>query len=169
MKARNSWWLIVLTGFALALSGCSGNSLDDGDSPDVILEVSSAETPPVTGSLNMGVCTFQVADWILTMRNRPKNAVAAAPFNDIVLDSVEVEYAWLSGAVTPTRTFGLAGVTVETDAEAPATFQPIALDDLSLAFEGTTANLTLRFFAHTVEGTPIRATYLATLSVSSCM
>ena len=168
MKARKTWWLIALTGLALAIGGCSNDNLDDGDSADVILEVATADTPPVEASLNMDECVFSVEDWIFGMRNRPKNSLAAAPFNDIILDEVEVEYNWFSGAVTPTRIFGLGGVTIETDSEAPATFPPIALNDLSPAFEGSSASLTLTFRAHTVEGTSIRARHTATLAVNFC-
>jgi len=165
---------LLLLPLALLAVACTNDALDDGGSPDVVLEVKALENPPVTASLDRttGVCTFTVEDWSFDALNLAKNETAegSSPFNDITLTTVTIEYNWIDTAVsTPTRVFGLGGVVVPVGGNANLTFQPIAFDDLSIALSSHTANLTMIFEAVTVEGSHLRTTVGRQLSVESCI
>ena len=167
------WLVLLLAPLALAAVACTNNSLDDGDGPDVVLEIDALENPPISASLDQatGICTFTVEDWSVNATNLPKNDAAedSSPFNDIAMISVTVVYNWIDpGIATPDRVFGLGGIVIPVGASSVVTFQPIALDDLSLALQSSTANLSLTFEGVTVEGTRMRATVGRQLTVESC-
>ena len=168
MSARKHWWLIVAALLSLVTAACTNDPLDDSGAPDVILEAGTLDNPPITATVDLLGCTFTVETWSIAFRNEAKNVIAASPFNDVVMDSVQVSYFWFDGALsTPTRTFGLTG-TIPTNSEQTIDFPPMALDDLSLAFASSTANVVLLFTAHTVEGTTIRLQTSGALNVNSC-
>jgi len=159
---------------AVLTAACTNNTLDDGGSGDVVLEIESMLNPPVTATRNAlsGVCSFTVVPWSITARNRPKNAPAgdSSPFNDISLIDVTMDYDWIdAGLATPQRVFGLGGVVVPVDNTVTVTFPPIALDDLDGAYAGRTSSVTLNLAAVTVEGTRITAQVTRTLNVASCI
>jgi hypothetical protein len=154
-------------------AGCTNDALDDGDGPDVVLQVEALDNPPVTASLDQttGICTFTVTDWNYNGKVLAKNSKAedSSPFNDVSMVGVTVEYNWIDGAVnTPTRTFGLGGIVIPVGGSSQIVFQPIAFDDLDLSISGKTCNLVLTFEGVTVEGTRIRSTVGRQLTVETC-
>ena len=158
----------------LVTAGCTNDTLDDGDSADVIMEVLVLSNPPVSAALDTmtGACTFTITDWSFDVAAEPKNALADPPYNDIELISVSIVYDWLNdaldaGQVNP-RIVGLGGTTVPAGASAQVAFQPIAFDDLTLGHSGSTANLTMTFVGRTVEGTTITKVVLRQLNIESC-
>jgi hypothetical protein len=172
-SSKPRWTLALLAVTLLLVGGCTNDSLDNGSSADVVLEVEMLENPPVNAALDQttGVCTFTVEDWRFSAFNLPKNTVTedSSPYNDISMISVTVGYLWVNGALaTPTRTFGLGGVAIPVGETAEVTFQPIALDDLSIAYAGSTANLDLTFHARTTEGTDIITRVARALTINSC-
>jgi hypothetical protein len=164
---------------ALAAVACTSDGLDDGDSPDVVLEIEALNNDAVTaqqqqqGAGGSGVCTLQINDWTGTARNAPKSEVAGVgsePFNDIVLESVTITYEWLDGvAITPDRVVPLGDVIVPVGGTAQFTFAPISFQDVvAPGVQGSTANLTLEFDAHTVEGERIDTVIGRQLFVEVC-
>jgi len=190
--------LIAAGLLVLGAASCSGNTLDDADSADVIIQVMSLANPQVTANTSSGSsgtcqisgsfclidadcgigdictippagCTLEVADWTASLANVPKNSLAIGPWNDVVLADVTITYGWLNGEVTPVNVVGLGNVTVPAEQTADVTFQPITNDALQNAnLEGSTANLTLDFRAITVEGTTLRGIVSRQLFVETC-
>lgn len=172
---RRKYLVIATLAALLTVAGaCTSDTLDNGGGADVIMEILVLDNPPVTATLDEAtqVCTFTIEDWNVDIANEPKNALALAPFNDLVLIRVVINYTWLSGPggglSTPQRIVGLGGVTIPAATSGQVTFSPIAFDDLSLANAGRTANLILTFEARTVEGTPVSRTVLRQLNVEAC-
>jgi hypothetical protein len=189
MRVSNGKWLamVVLAGLAVGLS-CMSNDLDDPDSADVLLEVVQLDNPPVETKCELSVdgqcsvsgalcqdnndcaagvevcirnttCQLEITDWDATIANQPKNTLAVPPFNDLILQNVSINYAWLDGvSFTPDRVVGLGNTIVQANSTSSVSFAPIALDDLNLGLAGKTANLTLTFNAITVEGTRVTQT-----------
>jgi hypothetical protein len=190
--------LIAAGLLVLGAASCSGNTLDDADSADVIIQVVSLDNPQVTANTSSGSsgtcqitgsfclidtdcgigdscvippagCTLEVADWTANLANVPKNSLAVGPWNDVVLADVTITYSWLSGEVTPVNVVGLGNVTVPAEETAAVTFQPITNDALqNPSLEGSTANLTLDFRGITVEGTTLRGIVSRQLFVETC-
>ena len=167
MSARKHWLLIVAALLSLVTAACTNDALDDSGAPDVILEAGTLDNPPVTATLDLLGCTFTVETWSIAFRNEAANPIAGSPFNDVVMDSVQVSYFWFEAPPMSTRVFGLTG-TIPTNSEQSIEFPPIALDDLSLAYASSTANVVLLFTAHTVEGTTIRVQTSGVLNVNAC-
>jgi len=179
MRSTKLWILPVLALAVLAFAGCTGNSLDDGGSADVVLEVSVENNPSVTANTQggsgggTGVCVYQVTEWTVTFNNVPKNMVAVdgSPYNDIVVDGVDIAYTWDNPAnALPDRFFGTMNVVVPVGESATVSFYPLAgsaLQTLSSA-NGESAAVALTFRAHTVEGTAINQTAYSDLVIDSC-
>lgn len=171
---KNTMKLVVRLALVAALSagvlGCN-SVLDDGDGPNVVLTVEQMTIPVVTAAVNQATlqCVFTVSDATATLKNQPKSAVAGeSPFNDVVMESVTVSYAWDDPAlVTAPRTFPLGG-TVPAGGTGTVMFPPIASGDLTPAFEGHTAGLTMVFTGRMVDGTPITANGGGSLTVNFC-
>lgn len=178
MRGSKLGWPCTLALVVLLAFACTNDSLDDGDSPDVVLEIGSLDNSPVTAAVSQGLCagdgttacaadaecalvggpclggcTLEVVDWTGTASNVPLNALAgSSPFNDIILESVTIVYDWIDDAAsTPTRVVGLGSVTVPAGGSNTFSFAPISFQDLT-GVEGLTANLALTFNARTVEG-----------------
>lgn len=171
-------WMMLLAALLLVVPACTSNSLDDGDSADVVLEVVSLDNPPVAGEIGEGgFCGFTVESWTASLANIPKNRVSGegtSPYNDIVVNSLVIAYEWIDCASCSTvdRFVGLGNVSVPAGGLNAVTFEPIALDDVLNGLpdiEGSTANLTLTFTAQTVEGTVITERAYRQLHVESCI
>jgi len=163
----------------LGVGGCAGSGLDDGDSADVVLFVQTLTVPPVTTAPDPsapGTCVFTVTNATATLLNKPKNATAASPFQDIVLQDVVISYQWddeaTPGGLTPTRILPLSG-TVEVGKTASVQFPPILLGDLTPDRAGHSASLSMTFRGRTVEGRPVSSPPSGTagtaLGVNSCL
>jgi hypothetical protein len=185
--------------------GCTSNSVDDGDSANVLLEVVDVQNPPITGSVETGSCTVsgnvcltiadcdpqnfpgdqcqfdpggegcQITEWSANLANVPKSESAALgdPFNDIVVESVEVVYAWDSGFVNGPVTFPVAA-TIPVNATAAVTFFPMTNADLAAlgAFlppaTATTAFVTMTFRGKAIDGESVSVTGADQLFVEAC-
>jgi hypothetical protein len=172
MLKNTKWYLPMLAAVLLVTAACTSDALDDGTGADVVLEVVSLENPPVTAQQAQGGvgCTLTVEDWTATLEAAPKNSLAGTPpFNDIILIDVVITYDWIDpGLSTPTRTVGLGDTRIPAGGISSVTFAPIAFDDLDIAQQGHTANLSLLFRARTVEGTTIGDTVSRQLFVEVC-
>jgi hypothetical protein len=166
---------LILSALVLAASGCTtDDDVDDPDGAPVSLEVRIHTNPPVTTQQDPAFgCLFTVQEWTATAFNVPKNGDATtSPFNDILLDRVEILYAWDGGdpaGFNPPvpRVVPLLGA-VPANGSITFSYTPIFLDDVSSALEGRTAALTMTFHARTVAGEPISFTTGETLSVNAC-
>jgi hypothetical protein len=182
---------LAVAGLTLAATGCTNDTIDDGDSPDVVLEVESFEGPEVTAALQGGgqggsgqECRLQATEWSMTLRNVPKTDLAgpdSSPFNDIILDSMTVNYVWFGlpgGAAAPASdTIGLGGVTIEPDGTGTVTFFPIGNNALATDttaptgepdLAGTSAAVNMLIRAHTVENEQILLPVTRNLNVQVC-
>lgn len=172
MFAKTRWYAPLLAAVLLMAAACTNDSLDDGGSADVVIEVFGLTNEPVTAQEDQGFCLLEVVDWVATIQNIPKNSLAgaeSAPYNDVRLINVTIEYAWIDpGITTPTRVVGLGDVTIPANGSNSVSFAPIAFDDLTDATRGRTCNLTLTFEARTVEGTRITDSVQRQLFVEDC-
>jgi len=192
---------------ALVLPGCTSNDLDDADSADVLMLITSMESPSVraqrqsttSGTCSISgvlcqsnadcgltevcvradVCILEVEDWTVNISAATKNALAAPPFNDIVMVSVDISYDWVNDSLdglVPPQNIGLGNIAIPTGGQGSVTFPPIPSDPLNITtgipptspFEGATANMTMTFNAVTVEGTRIQQTALRQLLIEIC-
>ena len=90
-------------------AGCNG-TIDN--EPNVVLELETLTVPPVTSSANgtNGACTYTVTVANGTFKNKPKNQFAGtSPFNDIILQNVNISYTWDDGVAQIPVTAGLGG------------------------------------------------------------
>jgi len=187
--------LMIPAAAVLLLAGaCTGNALDNGNSADVVLEIISFTTPPVTAAINtngfcsttttigctidadcpglevctIGGCTLTVVDWTVSLSNVPKNSLAAGPANDIAMIDVSITYGFPLGNPAP-RVFGLGGQVITTGGTGSIAFQPIALQDLNAALESSTGSLLMTFRGQTLEGSAVNLIVARDLSVEVCM
>jgi len=172
MQSSKRWLTLVVLALALTLTtACPGGRLDDD--ADVVMLITAFQSPPVSASADpVFGCLFTVTDWSVTIDAKPKNSVGGqSPFNDIVLQSVDIAYAWDNTTLptTPTRNIGLGGVAIPAGGSAAVTFAPIGFTDLGIGNAGESASLTLTFNARTVEGTGIAVAALKQLLVESCV
>jgi len=188
--------LMIPVAAVLLLAGaCTNNGLDNGSSPDVILEVIGFSTPPVTASpntsgfcsattaiactadadcpfaevCNIGGCTLTVVDWTVTLSNVPKNSLAASPGNDIAMIDVLITYGFPGAGNPAPRTFGLGGQVIQTGGTGSILFQPLALQDLDATLLSTTGSLLLEFHGQTLEGSAINLLVTRDLIVQECL
>jgi hypothetical protein len=175
MRARYGCYIALAAVCAALLApGCADGTVDDGDTGDVILEVANTATTPITTAEdpdNPGSCSFVVTEWTSTLNNKPKNAKAiVSPWNDILMGTVDVTYAWDDPAiVTPPVTMNVSG-TVPANGSLGVKFPPILLGDVTAAMEGHSANLVLTFHGTAVSGEAVTTTaYGAVMSVNSCI
>ena len=152
-------------------AGCNG-TIDK--EPNVVLEVETLTIPPITSSQDStsGTCTYTITAANGTFKNKPKNQFAGtSPFNDIVLQSVNVTYVWDDGEPQAPATAGLGG-SVPADGSGTAQFSVISNQALgntgALGRAGHTATLGLTFNGITVSGDAVSASTGGTLQVNSC-
>jgi hypothetical protein len=198
MEALTMWSrrrsIVAATALAVLVAGsvaCTSDTVDDGDSPDNVLEVESFEGPQATATLQGGTsggagqeCLLTAPEWTMALRNVPKVDLAgpdSSPFNDIILDSMDVSYLWSglpAGTIAPTgATIGLAGVTIPPDASESITFSPINTSALATDtgapvgepdLAGTSALVQMVIRAHTVENEHFTLPVAAVLNVQVC-
>jgi len=127
--------------------------------------------PPISAAVDSvtGNCTFTLTNATATFKNKPKNALAVeSPFNDIILQTLDVAYRWDDLAATPAATGGLGG-SVPANGSSTAQFAVVSATDLSAGNRaGHTASLALTFRGTTVSGDDVETTTGGTLQVNSC-
>jgi len=164
----------ILAAVLLAAAACTGNDLDDGSSADVFLEIATFENPSITAQQTEGLCVFEVVSWSATIEVVPKNELATAPFNDVVMEEVLIEYYAPDDADHTTLLFGprrvqLGDVVIPTGASNSITFEPISFDDLgTYGTEGSTLNLVVTFVGRTIEGTTVGVSAGRQLFIENC-
>ena len=199
MMRWKSWALSLVVLVVLVAAGsCTSDSLDDGNSADVVLEIVSLTTRPVTAAAQQGSgscsfsggpctvssdcpfgeactgatgCVLTAVEWTFTVENLPKNSVGVTqPYNDVVMNTVDITYVWqTAGPTTPLRTVGLGGVAIPVNGSGTVKFFPISAADLGAGgVDGNTADLTLVFRGRTVDGTGVTGVSLAQLNVQTC-
>jgi hypothetical protein len=192
MRGRNRWWILWLAAVLLLAPACTENDLDDSDS-DVVLEVVTSSTPPVTGEVQLGSCSLSgnecltsdncpegetcilpppgsseclIAEWNFNLANQPLSEGAIeSPYNDIVMNRVEIDYNWSDGS-TATTVIGLGGVTVPANGTASVTFYPIAQENF--LFDDTTVALDMNFVGQTIAGQDVARSAAAELFIEDC-
>ena len=199
MRGIKTILMIPVAAVLLLAGACSGNGFDDGSSAQVVLEIVSFATPPVTASTNtagfcsttttiactvdadcpglevcnIGGCTLTVVDWTVGLSNVPKNSLAVGPANDVAMIDVSIVYGFVDPLtllpVVLPRSFGLGGQVITTGGSGSITFPPIALQDLDPALLSTTGRLTMTFRGQTQEGTIITLTVGRDLTVEECI
>jgi hypothetical protein len=172
MSMRTLIPLLALAVVPLTLTGCNGGDVDDPDDSNAVMEVTQTTVSPATisGDISDGTCVLTVTNTTSTLANKAKSGPAeGAPFNDIVLQSLTIQYTWDDPAiVTPTRTFSLGG-TIPAGGTASVQFPPIALGDTSSAMIGHSVNLFMIFRGVQVSGEPAVAQGGGVLSIGgSC-
>lgn len=156
-------------------AGC--NSYID-EEPNVVLEIQTLTSTPVAGTVSptTGGCVFTITNSSATFGNKPKNSLAGtstAPFNDIVLQRVIIDYVWDDGAALSGVSFGVGG-TVPAGGTVAAQFPIVNATVLSsgaVSRDGHTATLSITAFGMTITGEPIQSRPFTggTLSVNSCI
>lgn len=121
MRGIKTILMIPVAAVLLLAGACTNNAYDDAGGADVILEIVSFTTPPVTAATNtagfcsttttiactvdadcpglevctIGGCTLTVVEWTVAFSNVPKNSLAAGPANDIVMIGVDITYFFI--------------------------------------------------------------------------
>jgi hypothetical protein len=152
-------------------AGCN-STIDDSDGPNVVLEVENLTIPPVSTSQDSsGTCTFTLSPATASFKNKAKNEGAKeSPFNDIILQSLDIAYFWDDGAAAPaSATAGLGG-SVPAEGTSTAQFLVVSNDALAVnSRAGHSATLSLTFRGVTVSGDNVSVTTGGTLQVNSCV
>jgi hypothetical protein len=197
MLSKKSWLTLSLAAVFLVAAGCTGGDLDDPTSADVFVQVIGLENQPVTANqstpaqgtcansgnlcdsaadcalneacLRPTLCIFEVIEWTAILQATPKNSLAVGPYNDVIMERVVINYSWPdTGFTTPTRTFGLGGVSIPADGSNSVSFFPILGQDLQLLDQGITGSLLMTFYGRTVEGSELSGQAQAELYIETC-
>ena len=170
MRTNSRYTRLFLGALLLSVMACTGNTVDDGDSADVILEVLTTTVPPIAAARNVGVCSvFTITNSTVTLNNKPKSVlVGTSPLNDIIVNGVTITYTWDDGFSTLPNSFSL-GAAVPSGGAGTVTFPPIEGGDLSPSRAGHSASMFMLFNGHTVSGEPVTATGGGVLLVNSCI
>jgi hypothetical protein len=192
MRGIKTILMIPVAAVLLLAGACTGNAYDSNSGPQVVLEIISFTTPPVTAAVSatgfcstttslgctvdtdcpsletciIGGCTLTVVDWTVALSNVPKNTLAAGPANDIVMNAVDIIYTFPAGNPLP-RTFGLGGQVITTGGTGSINFQPIGLP-INPALQNSTGRLDMLFRGVTLEGTAINHQVSRDLTVEVC-
>jgi len=173
MKLLTCAVVIAVAGW---FAGC--NSTIDNN-PNVVLEIQTLTIAPITSSQDGtgGTCTYTLTPATVSFKNVPKNQYSGtSPFNDVVLEYVDISYTWDDGAVTSPVAPGLAG-TVPANGTQSIQFSVISGSALGLTQfpdppgngrAGHSANLAMVFHGSTVAGDAVSVAAGATLQVDSC-
>ena len=129
MRGIKTILMIPVAAVLLLAGACTGNSYDNNGGPQVVLEIISFTTPPVTAAVSttgfcststaigctvdtdcpsleaciIGGCTLTVVDWSVAFANVPKNSLSAGPANDIMMNAVDIFYTFPAGSPLPLR------------------------------------------------------------------
>ncbi len=144
--------------------GCGSNSGNGNDCP--ILDSVARDTPPVSTVLDptTGVCTFTVEDWTLILTNTSTELTG-----DLIVQQLRLDYDWSDPMLTtPSRMLPVGAVVVPAGGMSQVVFPPIQLGDLSLAYTGQSAEITIEILAQTVAGDPQTDVVQGTLHVEAC-
>ncbi len=166
-------------GLLLTVAACGNtkNGLDNADNADVVLEIT--KVPPfqpvqTSGSLAAGTCTLTAPTAVtMSMKNVPKNALGTtSPYNDIIVDTVRIDYVWVGGVLSSLPLTIPAGVTVPANnGTGDVQIVPVAVADLNpvTTYAGQTAVVTITASGHAVEGRPVNAVYSgAIININPC-
>jgi len=171
---QRSFTVAFAASLVLIVAACAHGNLDDGDSANVILTVQTVPSiPPVTAAPSPGGtgCTFTVPNTNVSLGSRPKTELAlGSPFSDIAMDDVVITYEWVNptGGEVTEDTLYISG-TIPVNGTQTVSFVPIRLDYLNQGISGRTANLTLLFHGHTLDGHAVAAFGRGgQLSINSC-
>ena len=195
MRRPNRWWVVCTLAVLLAVPACTENDLDEGDQ-DVVLEITSFNTPPVTGEIELGFCQLSPAipclnnnncpigdvcdlsvisgecnipAWSFGLANLPLSEGASeSPFNDVILNNLVIFYDWPDPIVDFSRTIGLFGVVIPAGGNGTIQFPPISTADL--IDDDTAVSLTLTIDARTVAGIDVNMPPAqGTLFIADCI
>jgi hypothetical protein len=197
-RAILSSWIGLLGLALLAAAGCTGNDVDDGGGADVLLQVLSLENPAVTEGDQTGLCSVTgapcldstdcdpldptdvcefgeeclISEWSASMQNSAKSELGGTTtFDDVIVQSVTIEYVWTNGFVMAPSTVPLSS-TVPAGGAATANFFPISAADLEALVAGTSgtrsANVLLTFRGETTTGEGVSVTAGSQLFVEAC-
>jgi hypothetical protein len=165
---------IIARTIVLAAAGWfAGCNYPLDEEPNVVLEVESLTIPPVTAS-NVGGCLLTVSNASIQLHNKPKNHLSSTseyPFNDVVLDSLHVDYVWDDGVGIAAADFGIGG-TIPAGGTGSVICTVVNLRDLGVVApdnrDGHTAALTLTIRGTTVAGEAVSVKTGGSLNINSC-
>ena len=161
---------------ALAAFPACNSYIDD--EPNVVLEISQANVAPVTGTLSptTGQCVFTITNASITFANKAKNGLSGtsvSPFNDIVLQTLIVDYVWDDGAALSGQSFGVTGTVPAggTVASQVPLANATVLGSGAVPRDGHTATLVITAYGTTISGDPVHSRPFTggTLAVNSCI
>lgn len=164
--------LLAVFGVVGWLTACS--DLDGPDSADVVMEIRSITSTPITSvpsTADPTSCVFTITQWTMSVFNLPKNELAiTSPYNDVQLDYIEISYDWNNAAITTPTWISPMGGVIPANGAASVSFYPIAADELDPAMAGNAAGISIRLVGHTGAGTgeEVVATSAAQLATNSC-
>ncbi len=158
----------AMAGLLLSAGGCSHSPIDN-PSADVVLQVATTQTPPVTVQDQNGTCIATVPPWNVEFTNVPKSAGATqSPFNDITVRTVTLTYTWPAGVTGPaTAVIGLP-LTVPADSSASGDFYPLNSSDWNSSMESATASVVISVDAVTAVGEQVGITIVEQLFIEAC-
>lgn len=167
--------VLLVGGVALMLLACAEGNLDNGDSANVVLSISTfPPVPPVTSSYNdtIGACVFTLPTAVnVTLKNQPKSELVKSPFGDVVIDSAVVSYVWDDGLTVEPYVQSAAG-TIAVGQTGTVGLLPLRGSDLD-GRAGHSANIQVTFHGVTIDGKEVESLPGppggATVSVNDCI
>ena len=160
----------IVVAATAGIVGCN-SLIDDPSSPKVVMEVENVTIPPITATVDgtTNTCTFNITAGTATFKDKPKNGQAiVSPFNDIILQGVDIAYVWDDALAMPNGQLGIAG-SVPANGSSQAQFYAITGAALTTnARDGHSANLHMTFHGDTVNGDSVSVTTGGMLVVNSC-
>jgi len=130
-------------------------------------DATCANAQPALGSCIGLTCTRTIAEWSGTARNVPKNSLAnTSPFNDIVLQRVDISYP---GSGLPSTTVGIVG-TIFADTSGSIEFFPITFQAIEGVPDDTAVSVDVVFTIYGVTEVDdnVQLTAAAQLNVEKC-
>lgn len=170
MRRTNEYWAgTLLAALALTAGACMSGDINDGDSADVMLQLSDRIIlPAVTGADNgSGGCTYVVTEATATLKNVPKSdIVGSTPLQAIQLESVNITY---QGIAFSPRSIPL-GVVIDPGVTKTVGFFPFDPAELNLVpLTGANVSVFVQFVGRTVGGDTVVATGGASGLFNTCL
>lgn len=153
MRTAKHSYTGLLVALLLGAAACTGNGLDNGGSPNVVLEiVPPITTPAVTGTIQQGTCsvtgnpclsndncpvgeacilppvsgTCTIPQWTVNIANIPKIPLAnSVPFNDVTLETMRISFVWNNALGSQALAAVPLGVSIHPNQIAAIAFFPI--------------------------------------------